>query len=833
VAADAQIKITADTSQAERALGSLNNSLKALAGVVIGTGLFRFVDDLQNMQNKLRIAARSNDEFNKSMSFVKAIADSTGQSLTAIGDLYSRVASNADKLGYNTDQVATVTNAFATALKASAASAQGSSAALYQFGQILNKGKVNGDEFTTMTENLSGPVMGLLAKNMGLTTAELIKYKEKGLISAKDFTDALIRSTDELNSMQGRTLPTLGQSLQRITNAMGDFVVKVDRATGITDMLARGMTWLSKNVDTVLPLIAAFVGAFAATRLLAAVAALYEMVKVIRAVGIAAAVAGALASGGVTALTALAGAAAAYGASKLLFDKVDESIQQMNVDLKESGVAAKQGLGETNTQLSGIGEKLKTILDDLDQQISLGAMSERQYKIENEILGRNKDLQYSLTESQKTELRTRLQKLEILKAEREFLTIIDDLYNGVAVSLQQNTIQSRVQAEYERQKTQYGKEFADSKREELKIAITQNVKAEQYGRIVRETTASYNAIVDYQNNINNLSVNELELRQQILRIEQETGITVASGFKDLMARTQSYKQQLEYVKQIKSATEALNVPLIGKGAGAAAAGQLGGLDPVKAAATANETLFNGLKYLRDQDLISEQQYNTARVSATIQAQQAMYDATKKRFENEKLLQIQQRTGTQFGFETQKQMAQQAADFEKKSSQEKYAFALDQAAQMYSSLGTYNRQAFEAAKAFNIANAIMNTYMGATKALATYPPPFNFIAAAATVAMGLAQVSAIRSQSYSGRALGGPVMGGNPYIVGENGPELFTPNTTGSITRNDQLGMGGVTNINFTIQANDAQGFDDLLVQRRGMITQMVSDAMVERGQRAL
>ena len=170
-------------------------------------------------------------------------------------------------------------------------------------------------------------------------------------------------------------------------------------------------------------------------------------------------------------------------------------------------------------------------------------------------------------------------------------------------------------------------------------------------------------------------------------------------------------------------------------------------------------------------------------------------------------------------------------FEKKTELEKYAFAIDQGAQMFSALGAQNKKAFEAAKAFNIANAVMNTYMAATKALATYPPPFNFIAAAAAVGMGMAQVAQIRAQSYSGRALGGPVMGGTPYIVGERGPELFTPNTTGRITPNNQLG-GGTTNVNFTIVANDAQGFDDLLLQRRGMITQMISDARLEQGMRA-
>jgi hypothetical protein len=246
-----------------------------------------------------------------------------------------------------------------------------------------------------------------------------------------------------------------------------------------------------------------------------------------------------------------------------------------------------------------------------------------------------------------------------------------------------------------------------------------------------------------------------------------------------------------------------------------------------------DTFVSGMQDQFKMILNQEVTYNTE----SLRLNQQLYDAKLAIAEEYYAVLLQQETdfmGKQkFSSETAKQIAAERANFEKKTDMEKYGFAIDQAAQMYSALGQQNRSAFEAAKAFNIANAIMNTYMAATKALAAYPPPFSFIAAAAAVGMGLAQVAQIRSQQYTGRALGGPVMGGNPYIVGENGPELFTPNTTGSITRNDQLGMGGVTNINFTIQANDAQGFDDLLVQRRGMITQMVSDAMVERGQRAL
>jgi hypothetical protein len=185
----------------------------------------------------------------------------------------------------------------------------------------------------------------------------------------------------------------------------------------------------------------------------------------------------------------------------------------------------------------------------------------------------------------------------------------------------------------------------------------------------------------------------------------------------------------------------------------------------------------------------------------------------------------------FTLENAKAMARERAAFEQKSEMEKTQFALQQGATIFDSLGRYNRRAFEAAKAFNIANAIMNTYMGATKALATYPPPFNVLAAAAVVAAGLAQVAQIRSQTYQGRALGGSIVGGQQYIVGERGPELITaPSGGGMVTPNNQL--GGTTNINFTVNTADARGFDQLLAERRPMIINMIRQAQNDRGRRA-
>ena len=42
----------------------------------------------------------------------------------------------------------------------------------------------------------------------------------------------------------------------------------------------------------------------------------------------------------------------------------------------------------------------------------------------------------------------------------------------------------------------------------------------------------------------------------------------------------------------------------------------------------------------------------------------------------------------------------------------------------------------------------------------------------------------------GKAAGGPVSGGTTYLVGERGPELFTPSGSGTIIPNHRLGVGG-------------------------------------------
>jgi hypothetical protein len=56
-------------------------------------------------------------------------------------------------------------------------------------------------------------------------------------------------------------------------------------------------------------------------------------------------------------------------------------------------------------------------------------------------------------------------------------------------------------------------------------------------------------------------------------------------------------------------------------------------------------------------------------------------------------------------------------------------------------------------------------------------------------------------SFPKMAVGGPVIAGMPYIVGESGQELFVPNQNGSIVPNNALGMGRPINVTFETTVN--------------------------------
>ena len=97
---------------------------------------------------------------------------------------------------------------------------------------------------------------------------------------------------------------------------------------------------------------------------------------------------------------------------------------------------------------------------------------------------------------------------------------------------------------------------------------------------------------------------------------------------------------------------------------------------------------------------------------------------------------------------------------------------------------------------NMVNSIIADLMRMTVRATITEPLFAFIKTALPI---------------PGKAIGGPVEAGQPYLVGERGPELFVPKFAGTIVANDKLGEG-TTVINYNINAIDTKSFEDRLLQ---------------------
>ena len=67
------------------------------------------------------------------------------------------------------------------------------------------------------------------------------------------------------------------------------------------------------------------------------------------------------------------------------------------------------------------------------------------------------------------------------------------------------------------------------------------------------------------------------------------------------------------------------------------------------------------------------------------------------------------------------------------------------------------------------------------------------------------------------------------VVGERGPEVITPSVPVDVTPNFALD-GASSNVNFTINAVDAAGVEDVLMNQRGNIIRMIREAANENGE---
>ena len=118
---------------------------------------------------------------------------------------------------------------------------------------------------------------------------------------------------------------------------------------------------------------------------------------------------------------------------------------------------------------------------------------------------------------------------------------------------------------------------------------------------------------------------------------------------------------------------------------------------------------------------------------------------------------------------------------------------------------------------------------ASQALITWA----FTTAVSAMSGGSGWISTIGTIFGGKKQHGGAVSKNKSYLVGEEGAEMFIPNTAGNIVPNNQMGaeIGGEVTVNFNVSAMDASSFDEMLLERKGLIIGTIQQAFRQQGRR--
>jgi tape measure domain-containing protein len=234
--AAAGIKLQGDAAQqAAGKLGGLRGAVGGLRGALVSigagalvAGMVRGAAAAEQLQLRLKLLSREYGETERVQQFVAQSAKTFGQSqveaAAGVADVYARLR----PLGTSLAEIETVYKGFNAVALASGTSAEAASGAFLQLSQALGSGRLQGDEFRSIAEQVPG-ILKLVANEMGVTVGQLKQLGSEGKITSDVLINALAKGFEENKSKISELLALspaqrfkeFKDSTQALSNAMG------------------------------------------------------------------------------------------------------------------------------------------------------------------------------------------------------------------------------------------------------------------------------------------------------------------------------------------------------------------------------------------------------------------------------------------------------------------------------------------------------------------------------------------------------------------------------------------------------------------------------------
>ena len=267
--AEAVVRLRVDATGATRALNGvqnqtnkLQNSFNGLRTAILASGIVlvgrQAVNTSANFEKlnvRLGLLTKSSSDFAKSQKIAadaqKAFGLSAVEALEGVTDITARLA----PLGTSVEDIRTVFIGFNTAAKLAGASAIESSNAFRQLAQALGSGRLAGDEFRSVSEQVP-TVLAPIAEELGVTIGELKKLAADGKLTSDVVLRALGRIGNEgsgflkelLKNDPTQVFKNFSNATEDLSRAFGDELRPA--VEGVTKLLTDFIVQLTEFVQS-------------------------------------------------------------------------------------------------------------------------------------------------------------------------------------------------------------------------------------------------------------------------------------------------------------------------------------------------------------------------------------------------------------------------------------------------------------------------------------------------------------------------------------------------------------------------------------------------------
>jgi len=261
--AQANVKLTVDATNATRALQGVQNktntlqkSFGGLQRVVAGVGLtvlarqaINTSANFEKLNVRLGLLTKASGTFARSQELAAQAQKSFGLSATEALEGITDITARLQPLGVSVEDIKTTFFGFNTAAKLAGASAIESSNAFRQLAQALGSGRLQGDEFRSISEQIP-TILKPVADELGTTVGELKKFSSEGKITSAVVIRALKKIETEgsaslkelLKNDPTQVFKNLSNETENLSRAFGDAL-----APAILPVI-RGITEITKAI---------------------------------------------------------------------------------------------------------------------------------------------------------------------------------------------------------------------------------------------------------------------------------------------------------------------------------------------------------------------------------------------------------------------------------------------------------------------------------------------------------------------------------------------------------------------------------------------------------